>query len=226
MRRLKLASAVVLLIAVSGVLSVGQPDPGRESGATAVAPGVTVEALRAPAGPWQIRVIRIDRATSPARLLTALGRGELRGRERLSGIIDRESARAQVIAGVNADFFRMSGPYAGGVSGPCVRDGELVTTPRGRPGFYVTADGRPRVETTRTTGTVSVGERSWPVDGTNMPDQGGEGAVQLHTAVGGWQLTEGCVAARLEGGPLRTTGQWTASVIEVIAPGTARGRGG
>jgi hypothetical protein len=114
MRRLKLASAVVLLIAVSGVLSVGQPDPGRESGATAVAPGVTVEALRAPAGPWQIRVIRIDRATSPARLLTALGRGELRGRERLSGIIDRESARAQVIAGVNADFFRMSGPYAGG----------------------------------------------------------------------------------------------------------------
>lgn len=212
-----LAVALLLLALIAGPAAV-QP--------LALAPGVTVEALRDPAGPWEIRLIRIERDNPQLHLLTALGRGRLRGRETLSGIIRSEStSEARVVAGVNADFFRMRGPVAGGVAGPCVRNGELVTTPRGRPGFYVTADGRPRIETTATDGSVTVGERSWPIDGMNMPDQGGAGAVQLYTQIGGWELSDGSLAAALDGGPLQTAGRWHAMLDEVLAPHVAREAG-
>ncbi|MFW6437723.1 MAG: phosphodiester glycosidase family protein [Armatimonadota bacterium] len=213
--RIRRCLGVVLLLALIASTAAAHP--------IAIAPGVTVEALRDLAGPWEIRVIRIERDEPGIRLLAALGQGELRGRETLSGIIKRESAPgARVVAGVNADFFRMSGPVTGGVSGPCVRDGELVTTPRGRPGFYVTSDGLPRIETVQTNGGIRIAERSWPMDGMNMPDQGGEGAVQIYTAIGGWEIADGCVVAVLEQGPLQTTGRWEATITEVIAPGTAR----
>jgi len=207
-----------LLSALCAHLCAAQP--------VAVAPGVTVEQVRDGAGPWEVRVIRIERPASQAHLVTALGGGELRGLEALSRIIRRETADdARVVAAVNADFFRMSGPYAGGVSGPCVRNGELVTTPRGRPGFFITADGQPLIATAHTTGELTVAGRSYPVDGANMPDQGGEGAVQLFTAIGGWRLGEGCVVAALEGGPLRTQGSWVATVTEVAPAGSARAAG-
>jgi hypothetical protein len=218
MSRRRLLTALLSLIALTAASLCAEP--------VAVAPGVTVEAIRDSSGPWEIRIIRVDRDTAQVHLMAALGQGELSGRETTSGIVARESVSdARVVAAVNADFFRMRGPVTGGVSGPCVRNGELVTTPRGRPGFYIDADGAPRIETAQTTGSVTVGERSWPVDGANMPDQGGEGAVQLYTQIGGWELAEGCLVASLDGGPLQTEGRWQAEVTEVVAAGMARKAG-
>lgn len=220
MRRLRWPIASVMLAAVALVLVLSPAQPQD------VAPGVTIEALRDSAGPWEIRVIRIERDEPEIGLVAALGRGELRGRERLNGIIRRETeGGAHVVAAVNADFFRMAGDTAGGISGPCVRNGELVTAPRGRPGFYINAQGQPQIETTRTAAEVTIGERSWPMDSMNLPDEGGEGSVQLYTKVGGWQLSGGCVVASLEGGPLRSTGRWEGTVTGVVATGTARTAG-
>lgn len=216
----RVLAVVLMTLALSFGASLAEP--------VLVAPGVSVEGLRDPAGPWEIRVIRVERENPAVSLMTALGEGRLRGREALTGIVDREAAlapQARVVAAINADFFRMRGPAMGGVGGACVRNGELITTPRGRPALFVDADGSPRIETTQTSATVTVGERTWPMDGMNMPDQGGEGAVQMFTEIGGWQLCDGCVVAELQGGPLQTQGQWEAIVTEVIAPGTDRQAG-
>ena len=216
MRATLVLCALATLLALSALLAAAEALP--------VAPGVTVEELRDEAGPWEIRVLRIERAEAQVHLLSALGAGQLSGLEPLTRIVARESdAGEQVVAAVNADFFRMGHrPFPGGVSGVCVRDGELVTTPRGRAGFYVTADGTPRIEVAQTTGQVLVGERAFAPGGMNMPDQGAEGSVQLFTAIGGWELGDGCLAVTLDGGPLRTQGRWEAVVTEVVAPGTAR----
>ena len=220
MRRLRWPVASAMLVALALVFALGAAQPED------VAPGVSIESLRDSAGPWEIRVIRIDRNEPQIDLVAALGRGELRGRERLNGIIRRETeGGAHVVAAVNADFFRMTGDAAGGISGPCARNGELITTPRGRPGFYINANGEPQIETTRSSAEITVGERSWPMDSMNMPDEGGEGCVQICTKIGGWDIAGGCVVASLEGGPLRSTGRWQGAVTEVVAPGTARSAG-
>lgn len=189
-----------------------------------IAPGVTAEEIRDEAGPWEVRVVRVERGAEQVELVTALGQGTLSGVEGLSRIIRRESTdEVRVVAGVNGDFFRMAHrPFPGGVSGVCVRNGELITTPRGRAGFYLTADGTPRIEVVQTTGEVSIAGRVFPVGGTNMPDQGAEGTVQLFTEIGGWSLSGGCVAVALEDGPLRTQGTWQGTVAEVVGPGTER----
>jgi len=207
------------LLALSAVLGIGQAQP--------VVPGLTVEALHDDAGPWEIRVLRIDRDAEQLHLVAALGKGQLSGLESLTRIIARETtAGACVVAGVNADFFRMGDrPFPGGLSGACVRNGELITTPRGRPAFYITAAGAPSIETAQTTGEVRIGEQSYPLGGMNMPDQCAEGGVQLFTPIGGWELSAGCLVARLEGGPLQTQGHWQATVAAVVPAGTARTAG-
>ncbi len=189
-----------------------------------VAPGVTVEEIRDEAGPWELRVVRIARNAEQVEMVTALGRGTLSGVESLSRIIQRESTDdARVVAAVNADFFRMAHrPFPGGVSGVCVRNGELIATPRGRAGFYLTADGSPRIEIAQTSGEVSIGEKTVEFGGLNMPDQGADGTVQLFTEVGGWELVGGCLVVALENGPLRSEGSWRGEVREVIPPKTER----
>ncbi len=56
-------SAAVLLPALCAQLCAAQP--------VAIAPGVSVEALRDPDGPWEIRVIRIERDGSQAQLTSS-----------------------------------------------------------------------------------------------------------------------------------------------------------
>lgn len=221
LRALAALLALTALLALPAVLGLGQTQ--------SIVPGLTVEALHDDAGPWEIRVLRIDRSEPGLRLRAALGRGQVSGLETLTRIIERETlAGARVVGGVNADFFRMGDrPFPGGLSGACVRDGELIATPRGRPSFYITADGAPAIEVAQTTGEVRIGEQAFPCSDMNLPDQCAEGGVQLFTPIGGWELSAGCVVARLEGGPLQSRGCWRAVVTEVVpaeTPRAARGR--
>lgn len=194
------------------------------AGAVPIAPGVTAEEIREEEGPWEIRVIRVARAEEQVEIVAALARGRLSGVEPISGMIARESTEAtRVVAAVNADFFRMGHrPFPGGVSGVCVRDGELITTPRGRAGFYLSADGSPRIVAAQSVGEVRVGGRSFPLGGMNMPDQGAEGSVQIFTEIGGWEPDGGAVVAAVEEGPLRSHGSWQGVVTDVVTPGRAR----
>ena len=192
-----------------------------------IAQGVTYEQISNPEGPWEIRVLRLQRGEPNWHLQASMGMGLVSDVERLSDIISRESRDdAPVVAAVNGDFFQMAHrPNPGALSGVMVRGWDLVTTPRGRPGFYILSDGTPRIEAAETRGTVVVGAHSWQVGSLNTPHQGMETELQIFSPSGGWTLTEGCLVVTLHEGPLRTQGTWTATVSEVVPAGQARQAG-
>lgn len=189
---------------------------------TTVAPGLTYTTERLPEGPWEVRELAAERGARYLKLDMALGMGQLRGVEPLSGIIARETAPDDlVVAAVNDDFFTMAGnPNAGMVSGLCVRRGELVTLPRERPAFVMMADGTPRIGVIETSGTVALPSGEVPLAGLNQPPV--EDGLGAYTAVFGWPMAQGCVVLKVAGLPLRMDGSWQGTVTEIVPAGTER----
>jgi len=193
-----------------------------QSVSTPVAPGLTYTAERVPAGPWEVRVLTLERGAQHLGLDMALGRGRLQGVEQLSGIIAREATpNDTIVAAVNDDFFVMAPhPNAGLVSGLCVRRGELVMTARNRPAFVLMADGTPRLGVFNTAGTLDLPTGEVPLGGLNQPPV--EDGVRAVTAIFGWPIDTGCVAVKMAGLPLRVNGEWVGTVAEIVPAGTAR----
>jgi hypothetical protein len=207
---------VPLALIAAGVLRHAEAQP------LPIAPGVAYSQERQEAGPWEVRTVSLDRSSKYARLDMALGMGQLRGVEAMSGIIRREtSSDDYVVAGVNADFFTMAGnPRAGAVSGLAVRRGELVATAHGRPAFLMMRDGTPCIGTFDTTGTLET-----PAGNISIGDVNNEipkGAACLYAAIYGWPQTRGCVVVRVEGLPLRPNGSWRGKVSQLVPDGSSR----
>jgi hypothetical protein len=214
-RALRLAVIPLALIALGA--------RGRaEAPSLPIAPGVTYAQERRDAGPWEIRTIRLDRSAKFARLDMALGMGQLRGVEPLSGIIRRETSPGDpVIAGVNADFFTMAGnPRAGAVSGLALRRGELVALAHGRPALVMMRDGTPRIGVFDTTGTLETPAGAIPIADVN--NEVPKDAACLYAAIYGWPQTKGCVAVRVAGLPLRANGSWRGKVSQIAPVGASR----
>lgn len=197
-----------------------------ESATRPIAPGVTHTALRLDTGPWEVRVLRVQRKAARVRVDMALGMGVLRGVEQMSGIVARETASEDtVVAGVNADFFVMAGnPNAGLLSGMAVRNGELIMTPRTRPAFWITSDGTPHIGSPRTQGTVTLEAGHFPVTGINQPPS--KEGVTVYSPAFGWPVQERCVAVRAvraqDDLTLTPEGRWEAVVLERIPPKSSR----
>lgn len=187
-----------------------------------VAPGLAYGTMRLEQGPWEVRYLVIDRQPQYLRLDMALGMGKLRGVEKLTGTVARETKPDDyVVAAVNADFFTMSGnPNAGLVSGLTVRRGELIMTARNRPGFVMLADGTPRIGAYNTTGTVALPAGEVPLAGLNQPPV--KDGLTACTAIFGWPVSTGCVAVKPQGLPLRVNGAWQGTVAEIVPVGTER----
>jgi hypothetical protein len=189
-----------------------------------IAPGVRYATGYDTDGPWEVRVLRVDRTEPAVRLDVALAEGHVRGVEALSQIIARESrADDYVVAGVNADFFSMAHqPGAGSLSGMTVRRGEVITI-SAAPAFCLLADGTPLILTAGTQATLETPTGEAPVRLINhgAPKSG----VCLYTRVGGWAVEGPCVALSVSGLPLTLNGEWEASVSEVVARGARRRAG-
>ncbi|MHB8994181.1 MAG: phosphodiester glycosidase family protein [Armatimonadota bacterium] len=190
----------------------------------AVAPGLTLECERVPEGPWEVRVLRLDRSAPGLSLDMALGMGKLRGVEKLSGIIARESALgAPVVAAVNADFFVMApAPDAGLVSGLTVRRDELVVGPRGRPAFVWLADGSVKIGSIEQTATLTTVAGTVPLAGFNQ--QQAKDGLCAYTSAYGWPLTD-CVVLKVDDLPLAVHGSWPGRVAEIVTGGATREAG-
>lgn len=192
-----------------------------EPAVTPVAPGVWLSTERLPEGPWEVRALRIERQAPNVSLELALGMGQLRGVEKLTKLVARETdALNPVVAAVNADFFVMApAPTAGLVCGLTVKDRELVMTARGNPAFLMMADGTPRLGVFDTTGTVTLPTGEVALAGLNQPlVKEGLGA---YTGIYGWPVT-GAVVVQVEGLPLRPEGVWTGTVSERVPAGQER----
>ena len=111
-RRL-LTPANIQLRAAALVLALGAitPDPGRaQTGDTTVArqlaAGVDYRRFSDRRGPWTMYLVRVDLRNADVELRAGRADAQLRGRERLTGIVRREAATGvRVVAAVNADFF-------------------------------------------------------------------------------------------------------------------------
>jgi len=90
-----------------------------------------------------VHVVRINRGNPFAHVEAALGQGTAGGTATvLAQAAARQAPGTAVVAAVNADFFS-STPIGGLPVGLHIQDGELVTSPNGRPAFGIDRDGRP-----------------------------------------------------------------------------------
>lgn len=209
---------LLLAVVLLGLAAAGHGQPV----SAPAAPGLRYVAERLPEGPWEVRELFIDRGAEYLSLGMALGMGQLRGVEPLSGIVARETAADDyVVAAVNDDFFTMApSPNAGMVGGMCVRRGELVALPRGRPAFVLMADGTPHIGIFDTVATIALPNGEHPVGGLNQLPV--KDALSAYTAVFGWPVTDGCVVLKMSGLPLTVNGSWQGTVQEIVPAGTAR----
>ena len=101
------------LRAAALVLVLGTITPARaraQSGDTTVArqlaPGVDYRQFTDRRGPWTVYLVRVDLRNADVELRAGRANAQLKGRERVSGIVRREATTGvTVVAAVNADFF-------------------------------------------------------------------------------------------------------------------------
>jgi hypothetical protein len=177
-----------------------------------------------PEGPWEVRVLRLDRAAPRLSLDMALGMGKLRGVETLSNIIERETASgAPVVAAINADFFVMApSPDAGLVSGMTLRRDELVTAPRGKPAFIQMGNGGLKIGAFEQAATLTTPAGVFPLAGLNQPQV--KDGLCAYTAAFGWPVTD-CVVLKVDDLPLGVQGSWPGRVAELVTGEAAREAG-
>ncbi|MGA0920205.1 MAG: phosphodiester glycosidase family protein [Gemmatimonadaceae bacterium] len=140
-----------------------------------VAPGITYQRIVRPAGPWQIHLVRVDRAEGPWTLTVRHAFDSLRGREATSAMASRLSAQREVPVALNADFFDLR---TGEVTNNQVIDGEVwkgivgFDLPRQgrriqRGQFAIDADGTPIIAGLAYEGRLRIGRLTFVLDGVN-----------------------------------------------------------
>lgn len=164
-----------------------------------VAPGVTLDYLWSPTGPWAIHVLRVT--PDSCWRLGAIKAGDAAiGREPTSALV-RDLARQQhVIAGVNADFFLFTPP--GVPRGAHVQDGRVITGPGDRPVIAADSSGTLFIGRLGATGLVVAHGDTMPLRAWNRVTPNGVAFVDR-----AWGAVSDTGAGRVEvvvsGSPLR-----------------------
>lgn len=141
-----------------------------------VAPGITYQHLTRPAGPWEIHLVRVDRAQGPWTLTVRHAVDSLRGRETTSSMAARLATSREVPVALNADFFDLR---TGEVTNNQVIDGEVwkailgFDVPRERRRLQrgqvgIEADGTPVIGGLTYAGRLRVGGQAFVLDGVNV----------------------------------------------------------
>jgi len=136
-----------------------------------VAPGVLYKEFVHRTMPWAIQVLEVDRSAPGVGFGVAVGGDTVLGTESLPSLVRRHStAGRRVIAAINADFFdNRSALYQGDLSGLCVDDGDLLSSPNRRSALAFTCDGTPFIERFGWEGTVTRADgESYPLAGVNQ----------------------------------------------------------
>ena len=118
------------------------PFPADSVRSAVVAPGVAHWYVYAPAGPWAIHALVVDRDRCWSARAVKGFPTEV-GRERTSTLLQRLDDTVEVIGGVNADFFRFDPP--GVPTNIHVSRGRILTPPNDRPVLAFDSTGRPHI---------------------------------------------------------------------------------
>jgi hypothetical protein len=186
---------------------------------TRVADGVVHHRLWFARGPQAVHVLDVDRAACWTLAARKAGDGAV-GRAGTLALVRglADSAGVAVAGGVNADFFLFAPP--GVPQGAHVQDGRVVAGPAPRPVLALDSAGTPWLGVLRTTGRVSVGSESVPLDGWNRGSAAGvavfDGAWGARTDSAAGRVL---VTARVLGDPRAAT--LTAVVTGIDSGATA-----
>ena len=126
--------------------------------------GVTRWFVYAPSGPWAIHALVVDRDECYSALAVKEPDGAV-GREKTSVILERLRASAEVVGGVNADFFLFTPP--GVPTNLLVSHGRVVTGPSNQPVLAFDSTGAPHITTFRVEGSVSTTGGRFAIAGWN-----------------------------------------------------------
>lgn len=176
---------LMLSLAFAAPLCAQQPVPDSTVVDT-VAPGLVHSTFVRQQGPWRVHMVRVDLRSGEYAVRSVRARDSLRGRETVSGMMERARRDGRVVrAAINADFFNLG---TGESVNNQVSDGRIwralawsgvprapMRSARGQ--FGVTRDGRPVIDRFVFTGTVHAGRTSWALDGVNVVPTNGQGLV-------------------------------------------------
>ncbi len=196
--------------------------------AEGTAPDVGYQNYRQARGPWSIHVVRVPRR--PARFdLHAVHAGNRAiGLSPLSQQI-RSIAPAwgTPVAGINGDFYKRDGTYAGDPRGLQIVDGELISAPTGGAAFWLDAVGDPHTTNVQSLFTVTWPDGKTTRVGLNAVRQA-NGAELYTAAMGASTRTSGgreFILEKVESTawlPLRPGKTYRAKVREVRDEGNSR----
>jgi hypothetical protein len=186
-----------------------------------VAPGLVHSYFVRQQGPWRVHMVRVDLRSGAYAVRSVRALDSLRGRETVSGMMERARRNGRVArVAINADFFNLG---TGESVNNQVSDGRIwralawsgvprapMRSARGQ--FGVTRDGRPVIDRFVFTGNVHAGRISWALDGVNVVPSNGQGLVLwLPEANGRWRAD-----STRTGRELRVTvvsGSWRDSLV-------------
>ena len=127
-------------------------------------PGVSRWYIHAPSGPWAIHALVVDRdACYSARAVK--GADGAVGRATTSALLEQLRQSADVVGGVNADFFLFAPP--GVPTNLLVSRGRVVTGPSAQPVLAFDSLGAPHLVDFRTEGTLDTGRGTYAIAGWN-----------------------------------------------------------
>ena len=189
-----------------------------------VAPGITYRHLSRPDGPFEIHLVRVDRAQGPWTLTVRHAFDSLRGREPTSSMATRLATAREVPVALNADFFDLR---TGEVTNNQVIEGEVWRAILGfdvarerrrlqRGQFAIDADGTPVIGGLAYTGRLRVGRQTFVLDAVNVRPTQPSALVRFDARWG---------ARPVDDSTRRVTGDTTIRGVRLVAYGTpARAR--
>lgn len=136
-----------------------------------VAPGVTHRYVYTTTGPWAAHVLDVDLAQCYSAIAVKGAEGAA-GRQKTSALLKQIGTSAQVIGGVNADFFSLAG-FQGVPTGALITRGRVITGPYSQPVLAVDSSGALRAMVLSLNGSVTLGGRRVAIAGWNRPAPSG-----------------------------------------------------
>jgi hypothetical protein len=174
--------------------------------------GVTHWFVYARSGPWAIHALVIDRDACHS-ALAVKGAGGAIGREKTSSMLERLRRTADVVGGVNADFFLFTPP--GVPQNLLASSGRVVTGPSNQPVLAFDSLGAPHITRFRVEGRVSTPTGRLAIDAWNRAAPGG-----LALYDGAWGASTDSVTGAIEL-VIDKSGAGRVSAIDTLTGGVA-----
>jgi hypothetical protein len=136
-----------------------------------IADGVVYRYVKSPKGPWGIHVLDVDMTRCYSAVAVKGAPGAV-GRKKVSAMLEELRAKREVIGGVNADFFTLTG-FQGMPTGALIMGSKVIVGPGQQPVVAIDGRGVPTIGTFRSASSIGTHGVQQPIPNWNRPGPGG-----------------------------------------------------